>query len=432
MPALKFRPWTRIRPITRRPLPRGPRGAVPERICRRKRWPPDGYRPRDGRRRRGRRGAAAGSSRGGARGGGGRPARDRPCRDRTRGAARADLARRLSHAECGQRRALCRQGQERPQAARLLCQGQRAPAGPHPAHDRGDRDGRDHLHLDRNRGAAARGQPDQAVAAALQRAAARRQVVSLYPDHRRPLGAADPQASRRADRGPGSISGRSLPPARSIAPSRRCSAPFWCAPAPMRFSKAAPGPACSTRSAAARGPAPARSIFPAIPSWCARPRISCPAAVAPGEAGAGGRNGKGLRRARIRDRGALPRPPRGAVGDPVAAGHQSAHRGGSRRVRHPSGGRLFLRRGVLLPHRAELGQPRLFSARGEIVHAGRGAGLVPGAVLRRQAAAEAHPAVARRSRRASCWPTRSRSRPASRSKSPRPGAARRRNWSRMR
>ena len=36
-------------------------------------------------------------------------------------------------------------------------------------------------------------------------------------------------------------------------------------------------------------------------------------------------------------------------------------RGGSRRLRHPSGGRLFLRRGVLLPHRAELGQPRLFS-----------------------------------------------------------------------
>ena len=83
------------------------------------------------------------------------------------------------------------------------------------------------------------------------------------------------------------------------------------------------------------------------------------------------------------------------VGDPVAAGHQSAHRRGSRRVRHPSGGRLFLRRGVLLPHRTELGQPRLFSARGKILHAGRGAGLVPRAVLRRQAAAETDPAVAR-------------------------------------
>ena len=114
-----------------------------------------------------------------------------------------------------------------------------------------------------------------------------------------------------------------------------------------------------------------------------------------GEAAARRRDGKGLGRTRIRDRGALPRPPRRVVRDPVAAGHQSAHRGGSRRVRHPSGGRLFLRRGVLLPHRTELGQPRLFSARGEILHAGRGAGLVPRAVLRRQAAAEAHPAVAR-------------------------------------
>ena len=47
-----------------------------------------------------------------------------------------------------------------------------------------------------------------------------------------------------------------------------------------RSSKAAPGRACSTRSAAAQAPAPARSIFPAIPSWCARRAISCPAAAA--------------------------------------------------------------------------------------------------------------------------------------------------------
>ena len=71
-------------------------------------------------------------------------------------------------------------------------------AGPHPAHDRGHRHGRDRLHRDGNRGAAARSQSDQAVATALQRAAARRQIVSLYPDHRGPLGAADPQAPRRA------------------------------------------------------------------------------------------------------------------------------------------------------------------------------------------------------------------------------------------
>ena len=66
-------------------------------------------------------------------------------------------------------------------------------------------------------------------------------------------------------------------------------------------------------------------------------------------------------RARFRARRDLPRPPRGAVGDPVAAGHQSAQRRGGRRLRRASAGRLHLRRGVLLPHRAELGQPRLFS-----------------------------------------------------------------------
>jgi len=85
---------------------------------------------------------------------------------------------------------------------------------------------------------------------------------------------------RGAQTGPDNISGRSLPQARSTAPSRRCSAPFWCAPAPMRFSKVAPGPACSIKSGAVRGPAPAKSIFPAIPNWCARPGISCPAARA--------------------------------------------------------------------------------------------------------------------------------------------------------
>ncbi len=107
------------------------------------------------------------------------------------------------------------------------------------------------------------------------------------------------------------------------------------------------------------------------------------------------RNGEGLRRSGVRARRALSRPAGRAVGDPVAAGHQSAHGGGGGRVRDPSGGRLFLRRGVLLPHRPELGQPRLFPARREVVHAGGSAGLVPRAVLRRQAAAETGSAVAR-------------------------------------
>ena len=64
--------------------------------------------------------------------------------------------------------------------------------------------------------------------------------------------------------------------------------------------------------------------------------------------------------ARFRARRDLSRPAGGAVGDHVASGHQSAHARRGRRVRRASGRRLHLRRGVLLPHRAELGQPRLF------------------------------------------------------------------------
>ena len=46
-------------------------------------------------------------------------------------------------------------------------------------------------HRDRVRGAAARSQSHQALQAALQRAAARRQIVSLHPHPPRPCGAAD-------------------------------------------------------------------------------------------------------------------------------------------------------------------------------------------------------------------------------------------------
>ncbi len=72
------------------------------------------------------------------------------------------------------------------------------PHQPHRADDlRNGGDGVRH-HRDRDRGAAAGGQPHQAAEAALQRAAARRQVLPLHPDHRRPCLAAAHQASRRA------------------------------------------------------------------------------------------------------------------------------------------------------------------------------------------------------------------------------------------
>ena len=61
------------------------------------------------------------------------------------------------------------------------------------------------------------------------------------------------------------------------------------------------------------------------------------------------------RAARYRDRH------RGALGDPGHAGRQHARRRGGGRLRPRRAGGAVLRRGVLLPQLAELGQPRLFS-----------------------------------------------------------------------
>ena len=174
------------------------------------------------------------------------------------GQAPAQRARRLPHDERGRRRALCRQGAQ-PEEARHQLRAGPLPLQPHRPH--GARDGDDGVrhHPHRDRGAAARSQPDQAAAAALQRAAARRQVVSLHPASpattRRP---ASSSIAARA-RARATISAPSPRPARSAARSTRCSAPSCCAPAPTPSSRAARGPACSTRSSAARRPAPARS-----------------------------------------------------------------------------------------------------------------------------------------------------------------------------
>ena len=163
---------------------------------------------------------------------------------------------------------------------------------------------------------------------------------------------------RGAHRGRGDYFGPFASAGRSTARSTRCSAPSCCAPARIPSTKAAPGRACSTRSSAAPGRAPARSSFPdytelvreatdflsgrsrRCADWRATWRRLPPSSIS------------NARR--------CSRPPRRAVGHPVAAGHQSAQRRRGRRVRHPSAGRPVLHRGVLLPHRPELGQPRLF------------------------------------------------------------------------
>ncbi len=272
-----------------------------------------------------------------------------------------ESARRLPHDRRPRRGALCRQGQEHQQAHPRLYPADRL-RHPHRAHDRRHRGARVRVDRDRDRGAAARGQPDQAAAAALQRAAARRQVVSLYPDHRRSLGAADLQAPRRAQ------------PSRAVLRSVRLGRRGQ----PHHHGAAARLPAALLLGRLLREPHPA---VPAVPDQALlgplhrrdRLRRICragargqrvPVGAQPHrEGGAGGRDGEGVRRARFRARRDLSRPAGRALGGAGASGHQSAQRRGGGRVRGAPGGRLQLRRGVLLPHRPELGQPGLFPPR---------------------------------------------------------------------
>ena len=112
-------------------------------------------------------------------------------------APRAARARRLPHDRGRGRGALCRQGALDQEAHRRL-HGARAPAEPHRPHGRADAlDGVRHHRIGR-RGAAARGQSHQAAQAALQRDAARRQELPLYPHLHRASGGEAHQASRRA------------------------------------------------------------------------------------------------------------------------------------------------------------------------------------------------------------------------------------------
>ena len=127
-------------------------------------------------------------------------------------AACAARPRRLSHDRRRRRGALCRQGALDQEAhPRLHDAG--AAIDPHRPHGRADGlDGVRH-DRDRGRGAAARNQSHQAAEAALQRAAARRQELSLYPHHRRPRAPQLASIAARA-RSRATISARSPAPAR--------------------------------------------------------------------------------------------------------------------------------------------------------------------------------------------------------------------------
>ena len=174
------------------------------------------------------------------------------------------------------RRALCRQGAQPEEARRQLYAPRRAER-PHRAHDPRHRDDGFRAHAHRDRGAAARGQPHQAAAPALQRAAARRQVVPLHPDRRGSRGAGDHEASRRAA-AEGQLF-RAVRLGRRGRPHGQRAAEGVPDPHLLRrrLSRAARGPACSTRSSAARRPARARSRSTTTASWSTRRRRSCPA-----------------------------------------------------------------------------------------------------------------------------------------------------------
>ena len=216
-------------------------------------------------------------------------------------------------------------------------------------------------HRQRGRGAAARDQPDQALPAALQRAAARRQVVPLHRHPPRHRIAAARQASRRARRRATSTSAPSPRPARSTARSTRCSAPSCCAPAPTACSRPARGPACSTRSSAARRPASAGSTRPSTTRMVDEVRGFL--------AGRNREVQQALSRAHGQGRGRACEFERAAVCATASARwpHIQAHQAinlpidrRGRRLRRPCRGRAGLHPGVLLPRRPELRQPRLF------------------------------------------------------------------------
>ena len=280
-------------------------------------------------------------------------------------------------------------------ADRRLCAPDRLrPA--HRAHDRGDRRARVRLDRDRDRGAAARSQPDQAAAAALQRAAARRQVVSLYPDHRATTGRR--RSSSTAARAPAraTTSARSPRSGRSTAPSPRCSARSCCAPAPTRSSRAARGRACCIRSSAARRPARGEIDFAEYAELVREANAFLSGKSQAVKDAARGRDGEGLGRARFRARRDLPRPPRGALGGAVASGHQSARRRGGRRLRRASGRAASAASRCSSSAPARTGATAPISRRADrSLAAGRGAGRVPRAVLRRQAVPALHPPLAR-------------------------------------
>jgi excinuclease ABC subunit C len=141
-----------------------------------------------------------------------------------------------------------------------------------PAHDRLDRRHGIRPHRDRIRSAPARSQHDQAPEAALQRAAARRQELPLYPHRHRSRGARTHQASRH-ETPPRPLFRPFRPrPPPLAAPLPACKKRSCCAIARTVSMPPAQGRVCNIRSSAAPAPAPAKSASRPMASWWKTPR----------------------------------------------------------------------------------------------------------------------------------------------------------------
>ena len=197
-------------------------------------------------------------------------------------------------------------------------------------------------------------------------------------------------------------------------------------------TRTARGPACYSRSSAARRPARARSRSRTIANWSARRAISWPAAAARSDSGSRSEMTEAAealefeKAARLRDRiSAL-----SAIQGEQSVNPRSVPEADVFAIVRGSG--PVLHRGVLLPHLSELGQPRLFPARRPRAERGRGAGRLPRAILSRSAGAAAGAAEPRRAQRRDAVRNPERARRAIASRSACPSAARRRSWSRTR
>ena len=291
--------------------------------------------------------------------------------------------------------ALCRQGAE-PEEARAELHAARRPVRPHRPRHRGDRVDGVRLDAHRDRGAAPRGEPDQAAPPALQRAPARRQVVPLHPDHRGPPGPGDRQASRRAQ--PEGHLFRSLRLGRRGRPHDQRAAARLPAPHLLGLVLREPD--------AALPPLPDQALLGALhrrdqhsatmPISSTRRRPSSPARARRCATEMQTAMAAAAERLDFEAAARLSRPPRRPLPHPGPPGHQPA--AASRRPTsspvHQDGGAtcvqvFFFRTGQNWGNRAYFPRADTRPRRG------RGARRLPRPVLRRQAGAEADPALAR-------------------------------------